>query len=307
MSTNDYEAIALEPSANRDTLKGVILALRPWSFTASAIPVLLACQYKGLLLTASAGKLLAMVILSQSGANLVNTYFDYVNKIDTKELSGDPSIIGGNISPRWAGVIAVVCFLLSAVPAIDFLVHVPDFRWVFAAGTALGYLYTGWPFALKYHCMGDLCIILAFGPVAVQSCSLALTGEMDNFLNALCVPAAMLTEGILWANNARDIDADSKAGITTLCHFTGFARSRWIYDLLVYGAYLACVLLSVVRWAPGLLLPLVTLPLGVKTCAGYIEGRDTMLEQPDRTAQLHLPFGLMMLIGLVVDAHFFGK
>lgn len=286
---------------------GLLTATRPWSWTASAVPVLVTAKLEGKLLTLDAAQLLGMGILTQCGANLVNSYFDYVKKIDTREAAGDTSIVDGHISPGACLPGAVGCLGLSGLLSVRFLAQVPAFRWAYLLGTGLAVSYTAPPLCLKYRSLGDAVVFAAFGPVLTQACAAALTGAADPLVYGYSVPIGLLTECILWANNARDIQADARAGASTLCATLGFKRSKAVYQAMVGCCYGVSALLAVTRRSPGLLLPLLTLPLARQVCAQFKEGKDEMQEAPDRTAQLHLPFGLMMLLGIVLDEQVFSR
>lgn len=285
---------------------GILVAMRPWSFTASAVPVLVTAKLLGKLFTFDCARVLGMGILAQAAGNLINSYYDYVKKIDTKEAAGDESIVAGHISPGSCLPLTALCVGGATIIVSDALRTVPAFRAWFATGIGLALFYTAPPFSLKYRALGDLVILAAFGPVIMQACSTVLTGESDNSLNAYGVPIAILTEGILWANNARDIEADTGAGVRTVCASIGFKASRTVYTGMLFTSYAACCLLAAWRRKPGLLLPLLTLPIMHQVLSQFKEGKEEMKEAPDRTAQLHLPFGLMMVLGLSLDEYWFG-
>jgi len=72
-------------------------ALRPWSFSASLMPVLLGCaiahkttgEFSPAILV-----LTALCALSVHGAgNIVNTYFDFIKGIDSKKKSDDRTLV----------------------------------------------------------------------------------------------------------------------------------------------------------------------------------------------------------------------
>jgi len=279
---------------------GLLTGLRPWSWTAGVVPVLITAKLNGKLLTVDALRLLVMTICAQSAGNTINSYFDYLKKIDTKEEAGDGSVVDGHISPSLCLPVAAGCIAGSALAVLPFLGSTLFVK-LFLLGTGLSIFYTAPPLYLKYYALGDLVILASFGPVLMQACSVALTGALDNNVYAYGVPITVLTEGILWANNARDIQADSRAGVTTVCSAVGFKTSKILYQCMVYGAYAACTLIGLQRKSPGLFLPLLTLPIAVATCGQFVEDKAQMKEAPDRTAQLHLPFGLLMLLGLALD------
>jgi len=297
---------------------GILTGLRPWSWTAGTVPVLITAKLQGKLLTTDALRLLIMTIGAQSAGNAINSYYDYMKKIDTKEEAGDGSVVDGHLSEKLCLPVAAGCILGSALASLKFFGNAM-FSKLFLLGTGLSVFYTAPPFCLKYYALGDIVILATFGPVLMQACSVALTGAVDNSVNAYSVPITILTEAILWANNARDIKADRRAGVTTVCGALGFDKSKRLYQLMVAFSYAACVLLGLQRRKPGLFLPLLTLPIAVTTLRQFTEDDfkvdangnipegavPSMKEAPDRTAQLHLPFGLLMLLGLALDEKFF--
>jgi len=285
---------------------GLLVGLRPWSWTAGAVPVLITAKLQGKLLTTDALSLLAMTIFSQSAGNVINSYVDYLKKVDTKEEAGDGSVVDGHLNPKWCIPLTAGCILGSLLSALKFMGN-SMFQKLFVAGNALAVFYTAPPLYLKYHSLGDLVILASFGPVLMQACSVALTGSLDSSLYLYGIPITVLTEGILWANNARDIQADTRAGVNTLCAKFGFGFSKKIYQLMVASAYVAVVLIGLKRKSPGAFLPLLTLPIAVGVCGQFTEDKEAMKEAPDRTAQLHLPFGLLMLLGLALDETLFTR
>lgn len=284
------------------SLKGIVIGTRPWSWTAILIPILLAAQLEGHLLTLNCLKLVVMGCSTQAAANLLNSYFDFRKGVDTTEDAGDDSIIAGHVPAKLCLPIAVLMLLITAAVTWGFM-SITAFRHCFYVGLLIAVFYTAPPFPLKYYALGDIAVFVAFGPVVMQAVAAALTGELDDSLYLFCVPTGLLTEAILWANNARDIEADGKAKIWTVCRLIGFGTSKLIFQAITYGAYVACAGLAWQRQGYGLLLPLLTLPIAVQTCGKFQPGKDEMKDAPERSAQLHLPFGLLMVIGLVVDCY----
>lgn len=268
--------------------------------------MLITAKLQGKFLTLDTLQLLAMTIGAQSAGNVINSYFDYKKKIDTKEDAGDASVVDGHIPEHLCGPVAAACLVGSAAAAFKYMADAAFVK-LFGLGIALSVFYTAPPFYLKYYALGDLVILASFGPVLMQACSVALTGAVDSAIYPYGIPITVLTEGILWANNARDIEADSRAGVTTVCAKMGFDMSKTLYQGMVYSAYAACALIGLQRKSPGLFMPLLTLPIAVATCGQFKEDKEAMKEAPDRTAQLHLPFGLLMLLGLALDETLFAK
>ena len=66
-----------------------IIASRPYSFTASIIPVLMTAVVVGSSLRSEMFiRAMIMGVAAQAGANLTNTYFDFHKGVDTKCMEG---------------------------------------------------------------------------------------------------------------------------------------------------------------------------------------------------------------------------
>jgi len=72
------------------SVKECILATRPWSFTAALVPIAVTTAVLGkhYFYTYDFVRSLTIGVAVQAGANLSNTYFDYVNDVDTKNSTG---------------------------------------------------------------------------------------------------------------------------------------------------------------------------------------------------------------------------
>ena len=91
-------------------------------------------------------------------------------------------------------------------------------------------MYTG-GIGFKYMALGDLIIIITFGPVTVLFAYISQIGSVSSDQSFLiqvilkpllyAIPLALNTEAILHSNNARDHDEDKKSGIITLAIYLG--------------------------------------------------------------------------------------
>jgi 1,4-dihydroxy-2-naphthoate octaprenyltransferase len=196
----------------------IFLATRPWSFTAAVIPVLLTAAVAHVSffqpLTYIA---LLMAVFVQAGANLTNTYFDFINRIDTKDC-GELTLVERKLTPQLVLATSVLAYGTGT------LLLYPEMRAadghelmvVFTIGVVLAFFYTADPIGLKYHALGDVAIFCCFGPLLMQCTSLLLTGSINAELYLYTMPVSCLAEAILHANNTRDIETDRRAGATTL-------------------------------------------------------------------------------------------
>jgi 1,4-dihydroxy-2-naphthoate octaprenyltransferase len=134
----------------------------------------------------------------------------------------------------------------------------------------------------------------------MQACSVVLIGKMDPALYAYAVPVALMTEGILWAGNTRDIDGDKEAGVKTLQGILGHDTSSIAYKGLLLFSYLSVALTVPFTSTYGQLLTFITLPIAKGTVDEF--KKDNLGGADERNAQLHLPFGMMMVFGILLEA-----
>lgn len=293
------------------TLAVWLQALRAFSFTASMIPVLLAA-------TLAAEKpnvrwnLLPLVVLGvlflHAGANLVSDAADYKRGVDRPgTFGGSGVLINGWLSERevfFAGIIllatgSIIGFILTALCGMPVL-------WLGIAGVLGGFGYGARPFGFKYIALGDLTIFILFGLLISFGSYYVLTGFLDTHVLLISLPLAFLVTAIVSSNNMRDISNDAKAGIRTVATTIGPKFSRLEYYLLVAGTYLSGFLLVLCRALPLYsLLFLLSAPLAIKniiTVKNSTKSGNTNIAKIDvETAQLHLIFGALMIIGILVE------
>ena len=167
---------------------------------------------------------------------------------------------------------------------------------LFGMGFMLAFFYTAKPLGLKYLALGDVVIILAFGPVVQQFVCLMLTGHFRPQILPFCIPIALLTEAILHANNSRDIQSDSEAGVTTLSTLLGFKASYIIYAAIYIVTYISIPLLAHAWKMNGLYVTFLTMPSALKLVSKFGTDIETLDQE---SAQFHSLFGISMLIGII--------
>jgi 1,4-dihydroxy-2-naphthoate octaprenyltransferase len=99
-----------------------------------------------------------------------------------------------------------------------------------------GILYTAGPYPLGYIGMGDLFVLVFFGPVAVGGTYYVQTLDIDTTVLVSGLGPGLLSVAILTVNNLRDLDEDKKAGKRTLAVRFGRTFAR--------GEYLLCILIA---------------------------------------------------------------
>jgi 1,4-dihydroxy-2-naphthoate octaprenyltransferase len=143
------------------------------------------------------------------------------------------------------------------------------------------------------------------GPVMVGGAYYVLTERVTAAALLASLPVGLLAAAILHANNLRDLEFDRAAGKITLATVLGRRRAALEYGLLLAGAYLVVIALVLVEPALWLVTATaVTLPIAarlVRTVAATAEPH-VLNGVLRKTAGLHLRFGLLLTLGLLLAA-----
>lgn len=288
-------------------LKAWFLALRPKTLPAALVPVVVgaaSAQRVGAISWSTTVVCLTCSLLLQIASNFANDVFDFEKGSDTAERVGPARAVAqGWITPAQMRR-GVLVALLGAASAGIYLVWLGG--WVlFGLGIlalVCAVAYTAGPFPLGYNGLGDVCVFLFFGPVAVCGTTYLNVGSIPSSAWWSAIAIGALTTAILVVNNVRDEATDRVAGKRTLAVRWGRASGVAEYGALLALAYVSPLFLVFVdglRWP--LLAPLVTLPLGVRLCLQVHRRRGAALNQTlAATAQLLVLFGALLALGLVV-------
>ena len=302
--------------------KAWMMAARPHTQPASASPVIVGSAlafHDGVFALGPAIAALLGAVLIQTGTNLANDYFDYEKGVDSEDAPGyvrvtqsgliPPSqVFGGAVASF--GVAFLVGIYLVAIGGVPIVV-------VGLASIASGFAYSGGPYPIGYHGLGDLFTFVFFGLIAVtgtyyvQAASL-VTGTFPLWIPPGTVPVeavvaslpmAALITNILVVNNIRDLEEDERTGKRTLAVLLGYRWSRFEYVALLILAF------AVPFWflaRPGygfeVLLPVLSLPLWVGTSRTLLRETSTEALNPvlERTGKLTAVYALLFGIGVVV-------
>ena len=300
------------------------VAVRAFSFPASIVPVILGSAYAfyDFRRVETSGSFswylfaLALIagMLYHIGCNLINDYYDYRHGLDREGAFGGSGVLVSNaMSPKEVLGGAVTTLALGSLVGLLLVwqLHLRGiaFGWPLVAIGVIGLIgsvwYTSGKASAKYNALGSPLVFLLMGPGMVLGAYIVQTGEFS--LNALLasLPVGFLVAAILQANDTRDIVDDRSAGIHTVATLLGPSGARRYYSTLVFAPYISLVLLYVAGVLPVWCLgALITLPLALQLHGLFQKVRDEKSEllHPtiENTAKLHMGFGLLMTIGLIV-------
>jgi 1,4-dihydroxy-2-naphthoate polyprenyltransferase len=282
-----------------------LLAARPATLPASIVPVVVgtaAAMNRTSLRILPFLAALCAALLIQIGTNYANDYFDHRNRADTDGRLGPRRLIQSSLaSPLQVLRAAILSFGLAALIGL-YLIWIGG--WPILAIGALsilaGIAYTGGPWPLGYHGLGDVFCFVFFGLVAVASSAYLQIGRLTVVSVAASLPVGLLVTAILVVNNLRDVDTDRRAGKRTLAVRLGRTATRLQYFVFVLGSYLV----PLVLWFSGRIdgrfwLPWLTLPLAIRATRMVLTADGPILNRALKsTGQLHLLFGLLFAASL---------
>ncbi|MDA0312935.1 MAG: 1,4-dihydroxy-2-naphthoate polyprenyltransferase [Chloroflexi bacterium] len=283
-----------------------VLAARSKTLPAAIAPVLvgtgLAAHHGVLSLLPAVAALLGAVLI-QIGTNLANDYYDFVRGGDTAARVGPVRVTQAGLLPPATVKRGMVVALSAAVVVGIYLVWVAGWPivWIGVSSVACAVLYTGGPFPLAYHGLGDVFVFVFFGLVAVAGTYYVqgLSWPPDAFLAGAALGA--LNTSILVVNNLRDIGTDTVAGKRTLAVRLGVTGTRVEYLLMLVVAFtVPLVGWRVYQWPVAVLSVLIVLPLCVpplKKVFGFAEPVE-LLPALGETARVVAVFALFLGLAL---------
>jgi 1,4-dihydroxy-2-naphthoate octaprenyltransferase len=301
------QARVAAPAAPSPWIGTWVMAIRPKTLTASAVPVLVGTAiafglHLGRVLPALAALLGGLLI--QIGANLTNDYYDFRKGADTAERVGPTRVTqSGLIAPATVLRAAIGTFALSMVFGV-YLVVIGGWPIVAIGLTSIlaGYAYTGGPYPLGYHGLGDVFVFVFFGLLGVGGTVWVQALSLPPAVWPVAIGVGAIGTAILVVNNLRDIHTDAKAGKRTLAVRFGPTAARVEYVLMLAIGYAVPVLMFARHQANAwVLLPLASLPVTVPPLKLMLRESGKALNPAlGGTARIQMIFGLLFAIGLLV-------
>jgi 1,4-dihydroxy-2-naphthoate octaprenyltransferase len=293
---------------SRSRLRALLLAARPRTLTAALVPVvvgtaLAAAREFDIHWWRSALALLGAGAI-QIGTNLFNDVLDFHRGADTAGRLGPVRVTqAGLLPPVAVQGAAVACFVVAFVAGIPLVMWggVPILT-LGLLSLVFGYAYTGGPYPLAYHGLGELFVLLFFGLGAVGGTFWLQARTLVPEVALAGVQVGLLACTLLAINNLRDVAQDAAAGKHTLAVQLGPSFGRASVTAFALGPFVVG-LAWLARAEPlAALLPFVALPISL----GALR---IVLRQPPgpaynvalaRSAGLQLAFGLLVSLGLAL-------
>lgn len=296
----------------KHSVKDWILTTRPWSFPASAMPVLATfaymtwvCSLYGMSIDWVSGVLAIVgIVFFHASGNMLSDVRDYKKGVD-KGLSHMP-LVNGSFTTKEYMRLSLTLFVLGC--AIGFYI-MSRCGWPLLYAAVYGAFFTLTYATFKYFALGDVVIFLSYAVIPILGTTYATISEYYYPALVLALPIGLITVAILHVNNTRDIESDRTAGIRTLAMLLGLKASVQLYAFEVLFPFVAVVATIMCGWLPWYsVIVLLALPKAWK-CARVVldspkKGMETLVMHDAATSQLQLMFSLLLAVSLFVGAFF---
>ena len=293
-------------------IRQYLLAPRPWSFSMTAISVLLAAACASFQETFRPLHLLLLLpamILIHAGSNLINDYFDFKHDVDkndapTTKYRKHPILEGifdASAVLRYAiillsisGILGVILIVFSGWVIIPFAVF----------GGLASLFYTGDPVKYKHKALGEIFVFLLWGPVMMCASYYILAGTWQGtrVVVGASIPQGLWVALVLLANNMTDIKYDSSVGVRTLATALKRKGAFRLYAALMVFIYLAVIFEVSFQLLPvWSLLTLGSLPLALHLGLKFSGAAEIPADADPRTARIGMIFGILFITAFIVE------
>lgn len=289
------------------TIKHFIYAARMRILPASAIPTIAGIMLAAIdgahdFFTAFITVLSAMML--QTTSNYLNDLYDFKKGADLKRIGPPRAVASGMISEKAMTFMSWVMFTLTFLIG---LILVQKAGWpILVIGIAslwAAFAYTGGPYPLAYHGLGEATAFVFYGLIPVWGAYFIQIPELIFKPQVIITGIIMglFAAKILLVNNIRDIETDPIAGKITLAVMLGEKKSRLLYALLMILSYGSLFLLARIQDNAVYLMPWILLPFAAYLTKGVLKTEKEQLNPYVFKTAIHLfAFGIILCIAMYV-------
>ena len=243
----------------KHTVKEWLVATRFWSFSVSAMPVIVTVTFlmwKGYDIRWLCA-VLALVgnVMFHAAGNVLSDWWDYRKGVDNEKAYAIPQLVFGQFTPREYLTFSSILF---AVAICIGLVLTCLTGWELLIIGGIGALLAANYSFFKFRALGDIFVFICFAILPVIGTSFVATGAVEWPALVISIPLGIFTIGVLHDNNTVDIATDKASGIRTLPMLIGEKAS-----VKLFIAYMVIPYVVVIAFCIAGLLPWLTLVASV--------------------------------------------
>ena len=259
------------------------------------------------------------LIFAHATNNLFNDYTDFVRGVDKdnyfRTLYGPQPVANGLITKRQSLIYTAVTGLIAGLFGI-YLIAVnawDPMAWVLLGLGAFFVLFYTWP--LKYIAMGEVAVLLVWGPLMIGGGYYVLTHQWDWNVIWASVPYVLGVTTVIFGKHIDKIKVDTEKNIHTLPVVLGEKISRYtVIGMLILPYILTAGLILTRYFTPVMLVVLFAIPSLQKTLPLFLKPRPETRPDGFPDGQGGWPlyfaplgfannraFGGLFMLGLLID------
>ncbi|ACZ61501.1 prenyltransferase [Dehalococcoides mccartyi] len=202
----------------------------------------------------------------QIGLTMFNDTLDYVYGTDCKPIDAKNPFSGGSgvftcgiIKPRQSLMVIFALYFFALLCAVYMALDMGwGVMWIAIIGAAISILYSAKPLRLAYHGLGELMMLIGYGPVLTAWGYFVHTGMVSLDILLIGVIPGLCMWAMILINEIPDYLEDRAAGKRNLTYRLGpkNAKNLFFISLLVLYAYILALVFN------GIMPPLSAISLG---------------------------------------------
>lgn len=212
-----------------------IMAARPKTLLVSMAPVIMTIAITSMYMTIKwlpAIICLVFAVMAQVLSNFVNDYADGLKGSDSERLGPQYMISSGFISQQQMQRGIIVWAILTFIIGCTLLYYSGWILLPFGIVIMLcAVAYSGGPFPLSRHALGDVAVLLFYGLAPVVLTFFIQTGFINWQIIIAGIAIGIVVDNLLIVNNYRDAENDAKNGKKTTVTIFGKTFMRYCFYL----------------------------------------------------------------------------
>jgi 1,4-dihydroxy-2-naphthoate octaprenyltransferase len=256
------------------------------------------------------------LILAHASNNIFNDYTDYVRGVDKdnyyRTLYGAQPVADGLMTKRQHLTYFAVTGMIALVFGL-YLIWYTGFSsttWILLGLGAFFVLFYTWP--LKGLAMGELAVLIVWGPLMIGGGYFVLTGHWDWYVAIASLPYVLGVTTVIFGKHIDKIIPDTQKKIHTLPVVIGEKAARYsVLAMMIFPYFLTAYLIASKFFTPVMAIVVFAIPAFLRIYPVFLKPKP----QTPPEGQLGWPlyfvgyafynnrtFGSLFMLGLLLDA-----
>ena len=255
------------------------------------------------------------LILAHASNNIFNDYTDFIRGVDQdnyyRNLYGAQPIASGLMTRRQHLTYFAVTALIALILGLYLLWYTgfSTTAWILLGLGAFFLLFYTW--SLKGMAMGELAVLIVWGPLMIGGGYYVLTQEWNWFVAVASLPYVLGVTTVIFGKHIDKLDMDKKKGIHTLPVVIGEKASRYAVLGMMLAPYLLTLYLIFAKFfTPVMLIVFLALPNFMKIYPVFLKPKPETCPEGQIGWPLYFvgyafynnrTFGSLFMFGLLLD------